>query len=158
MCSELTPRGRGVAECTGETVASAESNSETDDDHHVTLFTCSEDGCVKAFQRFSSLHKHCDLDGGSLKYALERESLLNKAMLRIAENVESGATSIEENIEAVISEESGKVSFVKVGCGLKHAHTRRRRLSDKKRTISSSSFFLVRRQGEKQMPVKCQKR
>ena len=55
--SELTPRRRQVGECTSETVASAESNSETDDD---TLFTCPEEGCVKTFQRFSSLHKHLD--------------------------------------------------------------------------------------------------
>ena len=88
--SELKPRRRQVDECgTSETVASAESNSETDDD---TLLTCPEEGCVKTFQRFSSLHKH--LDGGSHKYALERESLLDKAMLRYAENLESGASSI----------------------------------------------------------------
>ena len=41
--SDLTPRHRQDAECTDGTVASAESNSETDDD---TLFTCPEDGCV----------------------------------------------------------------------------------------------------------------
>ena len=103
---------RQVDECTSETVASAESNSETDDE---TLFTCPEEGCVKTFQRFSSLHKH--LDGGSHKYALERESLLHKAMLRYAENLESGASSIEENVEAIISEEYEEVSFAK-GKGL----------------------------------------
>ena len=39
--SDLTPRRRQDAECTGGTVASAVSNSETEDD---TLFTCPEDG------------------------------------------------------------------------------------------------------------------
>ena len=41
------------------------------------------------------------------------ESLWDKAMLRYAENLESGAASIEENVEAVISEASEEVSFVK---------------------------------------------
>ena len=44
--SNLTPRRRHDAECTGGTAVSAESNSETDDD---TLFTCPEHGCVKSF-------------------------------------------------------------------------------------------------------------
>ena len=35
-------------------------------------------------------------------------------MLRYAENLESGAASIEENVEPVISKESEEVSFVKV--------------------------------------------
>ena len=39
--SDLTPRRRQDAECTNGTVASAVSNSETEDD---TLFTCPEDG------------------------------------------------------------------------------------------------------------------
>ena len=53
--SDLTPRRRQDAECTGGTVASAESNSETEND---TFFACPEDGCEKSFQRFSSLQKH----------------------------------------------------------------------------------------------------
>ena len=62
--SDLTPRRRQDAECTGGTVASAESNSETEED---TLFTCPEDGCVKSFQRFSSLQKHLEVTGMLLR-------------------------------------------------------------------------------------------
>ena len=142
--SELKPKRRQVDECTSETVASAESNSETDDD---TLFTCPEEGCVKTFQRFSSLHKH--LDGGSHKYALERESLLDKAMLRYAENLESGASSIEENVEAIISEEYEEVSFAKVGRAIKHAHTSRRRLNDKQKNYIIELFLFGEKTGRK---------
>ena len=88
--SDLTPRRRPVAECTGGTFASADYNKTEDD----TLFTCPEDGCVKGFEMFLSLQKY--LDGGSHRYALKRESLRDKAMLRYAENLESGAASIEE--------------------------------------------------------------
>ena len=111
---DLTSTRRQDAECTGGTVASAKYNSETEDD---TLLSCPEDGRVKSFQMFLSLQKH--LDGGSHRYALERESLRDKAMLRYAE---SGAASIEENVQAVISEEFEEVSFVKLGWALKHAH------------------------------------
>ena len=68
--SDLTPRSCQDVECTGGTVASAESNSETDD---YMLSNCPKEGCVKSFQRFSSLQKR--LDGGSHKYGLEREFL-----------------------------------------------------------------------------------
>ena len=74
--------------------------------------------------------------------------------------LESGSASIEEKVEVVIREESEEVSSVKVISALKDANTSRRRFNDKqkKRSISPSSFFLMRRQGEKQMPVKYQKR
>ena len=77
-----------------ETKTDAESysdESETDDD---TLFTCSEEGCVKSSQRFSSLQKH--LDFGKHQYALEKETFLDRAMQKYAENLESGKASIEE--------------------------------------------------------------
>ena len=77
-----------------ETKTDAESysdESESDDD---TLFTCSEEGCVKSFQRFSSLQKH--LDFGKNQYALEKETFLDRAMQKYVENLESGKASIEE--------------------------------------------------------------
>ena len=101
---------------------------------------------MKTFQRFSSLHKH--LDERSHKYALERESLLDKAMLRYAENLESGASSIEENVEAIISEEY-EVSFAKVGWALKHAHTSRRRLNDKQKNYLIELFLFGEKTGRK---------
>ena len=91
---------------------------------------------MKSFQRFSSLQKH--LDGGSHRYALERESLQ-----------ESGAASIEEDVEAVISEESEEVSFVKVGWTLKHAHTSRRRLNDKQKNYLIELFLFGEKTGRK---------
>ena len=100
----------------------------------------------ESFQRFSSLQKH--LDGGSHRYALERESLQDKAMLRYAENLEGGAAFIKENVEVVISEES-EVSFVKVGWALKHAHTSRRRLNDKQKNYLIELFLFGEKTGRK---------
>lgn len=41
------------------------------------MFSCPEDSCIKTFQRSSTLQAH--LDEGRHKYALEKETLLDKA-------------------------------------------------------------------------------
>ena len=142
--SEVKPRQRHVTKRNDRTTSSPEDSSETDDD---TLFTCPEDGCVKTFQRFSSLQKH--LDGDRHKYTLERESLLDKAMLRYAENIESGAASIEQHVEAIISEESADVPLAKTGWALKHTTTSRRRLSEKQKNYLINLFLLGEKTGQK---------
>ena len=70
-------------------------------------------------------------------------------MLRYAENLESGAASIEEDVEAVISEASEEVSFVKVEWALKHAHTNRRRLNDKQKNYLIELFLFGEKTGRK---------
>lgn len=56
-----------------------------------SLFFCPEAGCVKSYQKLSSLEKH--LDYGTHKYALERETLYDKAMLYYAAKLEEGAST-----------------------------------------------------------------
>ena len=70
-------------------------------------------------------------------------------MLRYAENLESGAASIEENVEEVISEESEEASFVNVGWALKHPYTSRRRLNDKQKNYLSELFLFGEKTGRK---------
>ena len=124
-----------------------DESSDTDDD---TLFTCSEDGCVKTFQRFSSLQKH--LDGGKHNYVLERESFLDKAMLRYAENLESGSASVEEKVEE-IGEESGRMpSVVNMGWALKHTSTSRR-LNKKQKEYLIDIFLRGEQTGQKADPI-----
>ncbi|CAB3987050.1 SURP and G-patch domain-containing 1 [Paramuricea clavata] len=96
---EVMPRKCHVAKDKDMKTSADDNSSDTDED---MLFTCPEDGCVKTFQRFSSLRKH--LDGGRHKYALERESFLDKAMLRYAENLGSGAASIVGQVEQIAEE------------------------------------------------------
>jgi hypothetical protein len=103
-----------------------DDSSDTDED---TLFTCPEDGCVKTFQRFSSIRKR--LDGGRHKYALERESFLDKAMLRYAEILESGAASILGQVEEIADE--SKVPSIKMGWALKRVSTSRHRFNEKEK-------------------------
>jgi hypothetical protein len=92
------------------------------------------------------LQKH--LDGGKHKYAIERESLLDKAMLRYAEGLESGAVSIEEPVPE-IGEESEQVHLVKTGWALKSASTSQRRFSEKQKKYLIDLFLLGEETGRK---------
>jgi hypothetical protein len=56
FCDVLTRKSRKEK----ETKTDAESHNDDSDTEDDTLFTCSEEGCVKTFQRFSSLQKHLD--------------------------------------------------------------------------------------------------
>ena len=79
---EITPRKNQAAKDAKKSKDDdCDESHDTDDD---TLFTCSEEGCVKTFQRFSSLQKQ--LDGGKHNYVLESESFLSRqcyGMLKI---------------------------------------------------------------------------
>ena len=145
---EVTPRKHQAAkDAKKSTDDDSDESHDTDDD---TLFTCSEEGCVKTFQRFSSLQKH--LDGGKHNYVLERESFLDKAMLRYAENLESGAASIEEQGEEEIAEESGRIPLVvNMGWALKHTSTSRR-LNKKQKEYLIDLFLLGEQTGQKADP------
>ena len=64
---------------------------------HCKPFACPEEGCVKPFQRFSSLEHH--LDVGRYKYALESLRLLNEAMVSYASKLELGVVTADNPVE-----------------------------------------------------------
>ena len=65
-------------------------NDSSDSEDGSDLFFCREEGCTCSFQPFSSLQEN--IDYGSHNYALERETLYDKAMLGYAAKLEQGAT------------------------------------------------------------------
>ncbi|RMX52493.1 hypothetical protein pdam_00025781, partial [Pocillopora damicornis] len=56
-----------------------------------SVFTCPQDGCVKVFQRLSSLEKHLSLEKRTK--SLEKRSLLDLAKLDYKSRLEEGTTS-----------------------------------------------------------------
>ena len=93
----------------------------------VGLFTCIEEGCVKSFQRFSSLQNHLDL--GKHNYVLERETFLDKVMVQYVEKLEQGASSLESPLFECASKALSVVTPILQGWTLKCAATTRRRLT-----------------------------
>ena len=57
------------------------------------LFSCPEEACVMTYQRYSSLEQH--IQCGKHKRALEQETLLDRAMLKYAYELEKGGSKVE---------------------------------------------------------------
>ena len=60
-------------------------------------FTAPEEGCVKSYQRYSFLEQH--LISGRHKYALENQTLYDKAMILYATKLEQGAGPAPEVVD-----------------------------------------------------------
>ena len=82
--SEPLPNPSPAVESQQSTVDDDSSDLEDE-----SLFFCQEEGCIRSFQRLSSLEKH--LDYGSDKDALKQETLCDKAILAYAVKLEQGA-------------------------------------------------------------------
>ena len=121
----------------------------------VGLFTCIEEGCVKSFQRFSSLQNH--LDVGKHNYVLERETFLDKAMVQYAEKLEQGASSLERPLFECASKAPSVVTPILQGWALKCAATTRRRLTKEQKNFLTDLFLIGERTGRKSNPEEVSK-
>ncbi|KAL9965170.1 hypothetical protein ACROYT_G028933 [Oculina patagonica] len=76
---------------------SPSSDESSSDESNVSLCSCPEEGCIKRYQRFSSLQQH--LDCGKHHRAIENESLLGKAITGYSEILElqSGSTLLNNS-------------------------------------------------------------
>ena len=80
-----------------------------------SLFSCPQDGCVKVFQRLSSLEKHLSLE--KCTQSLEKRSLLDLAKLGYKAQLEEGAGHI--TITAPVTEGALDDVYIKEGWALK---------------------------------------
>ena len=69
---------------------SPQQRQETADELN-SLYSCPEEGCIKAYQRFSALQHH--LDCGRHERALEHETLLDKAVHGYSERLQGQSGS-----------------------------------------------------------------
>ena len=141
------------SETTSETESAIESSPEESsstggDD---ALFACPEEGCMKTYQRYFSLQNH--LDAGKHNYVLERETLLDKAMMRYASNLEHGASSIDNVVEDRLPSESlsGEPTLT-MGWALKSTTTRKHRLTDHQKRHLTDVFLIGEQTGRKADP------
>ena len=125
-----------------------DSGSE-DEEETPKLFPCTHDGCIKSFQRFSSLQRHLDI--GTHKYMLERETLLDKAMLSYAAKLEKGDGSLEQQ---PLEEPSTYCSLkfgdtLPKGWALKSSTVQRKRLNAGQKDYLTKMFDLGEKTGHK---------
>lgn len=113
----------------------------------VHIFSCPEEGCMKVYQRFSSLQHHLDL--GKHECALEHETLLDRAALGYAERLQGHSSSVPQ-IEQVRKQLNlSNQPFLPMGWALKSSHVKRTRFTQKQRDYLSSKFRIGESTGQK---------
>lgn len=122
-----------------------ETVTETSPTVHIS--SCPEEGCMKVYQRFSSLQHHLDL--GKHEYALEHETLLDRAALGYTERLEGHSGSVPQ-IEQVRKQLNlSNQPFLPMGWALKSSHVKRTRFTQKQRDYLSSKFRIGESTGQK---------
>ena len=122
--------------CPGDTDDDIDDMIE-DDDGDSSLFCCPEEGCLKSYQRYSSLEKH--LDFGNHKYQLEHQTLYDKAMVMYASKLEEGASEAiyfeHSSLSSCDQQEVDKPSVLPMGWALKPAGKKKRFTENQKRYL-----------------------
>ena len=139
----------GVAEASDE-------QSDEEKECHNKLFSCPEEGCIKSFQRFSSLQHH--LDVGRHNYALENETLFDKAKMSYATKLEQGIASVQNPVEHIETPQAlDFCSALPMGWALKSASTQRTRLTESQKQYLTEVFQIGERTGHKAHPCNVSK-
>ena len=136
--------------------ATEKDSDEESSEKRSGLFYCPEEGCVKSFQQYSSLEKHLDCD--THKYALEHETLYDKAMVMHAAKLEHGAGVVPETADGdlIISlEDEGPA--LPMGWALKSATVTRKNLTAAQKTYLTEVFQEGKRTGQKADPANISK-
>ena len=113
----------------------------------VHIFSRPEEGCMKVYQRFSSLQLHLDL--GKQECAFQHETLLDTAALGYAERLQGQPGSVLQ-IEQVRKQLNlSNQPFLPMGWALKSSHVKRTRFTEKQRDYLSSKFRIGESTGQK---------
>ncbi|PFX20277.1 hypothetical protein AWC38_SpisGene15301 [Stylophora pistillata] len=137
--TKLPQTQRGEEQLASGVGEASDEQSEDDIECHCKLFACPEEGCVKSFQRFSSLEHH--LDVGRHKYALESLTLLDRAMMSYAPKLKQGVATVDNPVEG-----SGKAkasdsrSSSSMSWALKSSVTQRIRLTENQKQYLTEVF------------------
>ncbi|KAL9962183.1 hypothetical protein ACROYT_G031264 [Oculina patagonica] len=129
---------------------SPSSDESSSDESNVSLFSCPEEGCIKRYQRFSSLQRH--LDCGKHHRAIENESLLDRAITGYSERLEV-QSGIVPNIPTEVPKPrpTGSVSLP-MGWALRSSQVKRTRFNTSQRNYLTKKFDLGETSGRKEDP------
>lgn len=122
-----------------------ESDSEAVPTQASSLFTCPEDGCMKAYMTHNRLEQH--LTYGKHEFKLEKMSLIDKAKVGYAERLESGA---KENVTLPPrTSKDGSYQLSSKGWALHEAAKTRKRFSEKQKKFLKKKFLEGEQTGKK---------
>ena len=115
-----------------------------------SLFFCPEEGCIKSFQRHSSLENHLECE--KHKYAQEQETLYDKAIMMYASKLEHGPTSEAPQISEGVTVHVVDTPVLKMGWALKSTKEYKR-LSEKQKKYLVDCYDIGDDTGQKADPV-----
>ena len=120
------------------------------------LYFCPHEGCIKSFQRHNSLENHLDCERHM--YAIEHETLYDKAMKSYATKLEQGSSKLvetdQENVNVPLGE--NLQSTLPMGWVLKST-TKKRRFSDEQKKYLLEIFQKGEQTGKKADPASASK-
>ena len=140
---------------TVDTVNAAEISDNEGLDEASHLFACHEEGCIKSYKTFSGLQNHLDI--GRHVYALEKQTLLDKAMIQYGTRLEQGSTEEVPTIEAEPMQTATRQQpSVKMGWALK-SNKGHKRLNETQKDYLMAQFKIGEQTGHKVDPVTASK-
>ena len=99
------------------------------------LYSYPEPGCIKRYQRFSSLQRHLDCG----KHKREKETLFDRAATGYAERLDKQSGCVPR-LQAFQSAKSPRQHVLSTGWALKCAQTKRTRFNDKQKNYMTTKF------------------
>jgi hypothetical protein len=147
----ITTRRQSKKSTVSDQLGNAEEGAIDEDTLNVkSLFFCPEDSCIKSFQRHSSLENHLDCE--KHKYALEHETLYDKAIMMYASKLEHGPTCDVPQISEGIPVDVVDTPVLKMGWALKSTKEYKR-LSEKQKKYLLARYDVGEETGQKADPV-----
>ena len=129
---------------------SPSSEESSSDESNVGLFSCPEEGCIKRYQRFSSLQWH--LDCGRHHLAIENESLFDRAIVGYSERLDVQTGSVP-NIPTELSKlRSVENLLLPMGWALRSSQLKRTRFTANQKDYLTKKFDLGEISGRKSDP------
>lgn len=151
----LKPRTLTLSETTSSDGGGDHGSASEDGSSSSELFSCPEEGCVMTYQRYSSLEQH--IQCGKHKRALEQETLLDRAMLKYAYELEKGGSKVEELCDVACSRKETDSQVpnrpLPMGWALKSSFTRKTRFNSTQKDYLQKKFEIGEKSGRKLDPV-----
>ena len=111
-----------------------------------SIFTCPQDGCVKVFQKLSSLEKHLSLE--RCTRSLEKRTLLDLAKLGYKSRLEKGVACISITAPITVSNETAADQCIREGWALKCAK-KAYRFNEQQKAYLDAKFAIGQTTGKK---------